>query len=221
MATAPVWRLKKTEIVKMARWRCEHSVSGLEHYNCWLRHNPNVERCGYLDIESSNLHANWGIVLTYVIKVKGEDTFYQRTITKNELSTCLDEKVVKQCITDMGKFDRLYTFYGTKFDIPYLRTRAISLGIEFPEYGTLFHNDVYYMARNKLCLNSNRLDNVCLALFGETTKTRLTPKYWTKALMGDKAPLEYIADHCRQDTVELERVHNALDVFRKQNDTSV
>ncbi len=221
MARPPVWRMSKKDIIKLAKWRCEHGETGLSHYRCWQRHNPDTERCGYLDIEASNLHANWGIVLTYVIKVKGEDTFYQKTVTRNELRHCLDKKVMEQCLKDLAKFDRIYTFYGTGFDVKFLRTRAIALGLEFPEYGYLFHNDVYYMARNRLCLNSNRLDNVCMALFGETTKTRLTPKYWTRALMGDKESLEYIAEHCRQDTIELERVHNALVGYSKQNDTSV
>lgn len=220
MPKVPIQKLKKVELIKMNGWRCSHGATGLEHYRCWLREHPDRERCGYLDIEASNLHANWGIVLTYVIKVKGEKKFYQKTVTANELRTCLDEKVMKQCLKDLGEFDRIYTFYGTGFDIKFLRTRAITLGLEFPEYGALFHNDVYYMARNRLCLNSNRLDNVCMALFGETTKTRLTPKYWTKAMMGDKDSLEYIAEHCRQDTIELERVHNALMNFSKQNDTS-
>lgn len=218
---APVHRMKKTDIVKLAKWRCEHNHDGLEHYSCWVKHHPDTERCGYLDIESSNLHANWGIVLTYVIKVRGEDTFYQKTITAKELKDCLDRKVMEQCLKDLGEFDRIYTYYGTGFDVKFLRTRAITVGLEFPEYGTLFHNDVYYMARNRLCLNSNRLDTVCTALFGETTKTRLTPKYWTRALMGDKESLAYIAEHCRQDTIELERVHNALIGFSKQNDTSL
>lgn len=159
--------------------------------------------------------------MTYCIKVKDKDEFYSKTITSSELRTCLDAKVMKQCLRDLEKFDRIYTFYGTGFDIKFLRTRAIALGLEFPEYGQLYHNDVYYMARNKLCLNSNRLDNVCMALFGETTKTRLTPQYWTRALMGDKESLVYITEHCKQDTIELERVHKALVGYGKQGDTSL
>jgi len=212
--------MKKTEIVWMQNHLCRHKHTYLEHQNCYVSENPNKERIGFLDLECSNLHANWGIILSYSIKVKGKDKIYSRVINKKELGTCLDKKIVEQCIKDIGNFDRIVGYYSTKFDIPFLRTRAISTGVPFPGYGGFLHTDVYYMARNKLCLNSNRLDTVAAALFGETQKTRLEPKYWTKALMGDAKALACILDHNKKDVLELEKVYNALIGYTRRVDKS-
>jgi len=221
MPIAPVHRLKKTEIVRMAKWRCKHSHTGLEHFSCWLAEHPDEEKIGFFDIEASNLQADFGIVLTYAIKTHGIDEIFQRPITAKDLRTCLDENVVRQCIKDLSRYDRIVTYYGSVFDFPFVRTRAITMGIPFPEYGTLLHKDMYFAARGKLSLSSKRLENVCRVLFGRTEKTRIDSAYWIKALMGNKASLEYIADHCRKDVQELERVYDKMIGFGRRTDTSV
>jgi len=221
MARPNIARIKKSELIKMNNWRCKHGETGLSHYQCWLREHPDTERIGFLDIECSNLDADFGIVLTYCIKIKDEDKIYERTITPRDLRTCLDKRVIEQCVKDLKNFDRVITYYGSRFDIPFLRTRAISLGVPFPGFGELLHNDVYFAARGRLCMSSKRLDNVCRTLFGATEKTRIEPKYWIKALMGDKESLEYLSDHCRRDVIELERVYNALMGFTRKTDNSI
>ena len=107
MAVAPVWRLPKKEIVKLAKWKCPHSHSGLEHYSCWLKEKPEDERVGFLDLECSNLSADFGIILSYAIADGASDTVYSRIITKSDLRTCLDQKVVENCLKDLKNFDRV------------------------------------------------------------------------------------------------------------------
>jgi uncharacterized protein YprB with RNaseH-like and TPR domain len=133
----------------------------------------------------------------------------------------LDEKVVKQCLKDMANFDRVVGYYSTKFDGPFLRTRALALGIPFPEYGQMIHNDLYYTVRNKLNLSSNRLENACRAVFGTTEKTRIDADHWIKALMGDQMSLDYIQDHCNKDVTELKKLYNKLQYYRQKTDTSL
>lgn len=219
--TAPVWRLKKTEIVNLARWKCQHGHSGLVHYNCWLRANPEEEKIGFWDLETTNLKADFGIILCYAIADGSSDKIYSRLITKSDLRTCLDEKVVKQCIRDMKRFDRLVGYYSSKFDGPFLRTRALALSLDFPEYGQIVHNDLYYTVRNKLNLSSNRLDNACRTIFGSTEKTRIDAVHWVKALMGNQTALDYIQDHNIKDVTELKKLYFRLQHFRKKTDTSL
>ena len=221
MARPPVWKMTKKEIVKLAKWRCMHGETGLSHYQCYLRSKPEEEHRGYLDIETSNLHASFGIVLCYAIKDSQSDVIYSRAVTAQELRTCLDKKVIEQCMKDMQRFDRVCTFYGSRFDVPFLRTRALALGIEFPEFGLLYHTDMYFTARARLRLHSNRLEQVCRTLFGETSKTHIDPTRWIKALQGDKEALGYIQEHCKQDTIELERVYNTLINYTRKSDTSI
>jgi len=218
---APVWRLPKKEIIKLAKWRCQHSHSGLEHYSCYLKENTDKERVGFLDIEASNLEADFGIVLCYCIADLDSDRVQSRVITKHELSTVLDKNVVEQCIKDMGNYDRLWGYYSSNFDIPFLRTRAVALQLSFPEYGILYHNDLYYLIRNKFKLSRNRLDNACVSLLGNTSKTRITSEHWIKALQGNKDSLDYIQTHCREDVLELKRLYERVIKYRKIADTSI
>ena len=217
----PVWRLAKKKIVEMAKWKCEHGHTGLEHYSCWLKSNPGEEKIGFLDIETTNLKADFGIILCYAIADDLSDDVYSRVITKKDLRTCLDAKVILQCIKDMRQFDRIVTYYGTKFDIPFLRTRAISLGLDFPEYGEIIHNDLYYTVRNKLNISSNRLENACRTVFGVTEKTRIDADHWIKALMGDEDALAYIHDHNVKDVQETKRLYHRMETYRRKTDTTI
>lgn len=215
---APVGRLTKKEINFLAKRRCKHGHTYLEHYACYLKENPLGERVGFFDIEASGLQANWSIMLCYCIKDAGKKKIYHRIITKEELSTCLDKKVVEQCVEDLKKFDRIVTFYGKKFDFPFCRTRALVHDIPFMNYGELIHDDLYFNIRYKFKLHSNRLENACRVLLGRTDKTHLDPNSWVKALQGDEQSLKYILDHCKYDVKDLEKLYRKVYTFtRKQN----
>lgn len=221
MPRPPVWRMSKQEIIALAKWRCKHRETGLSHYNCYLKEAKVSEKLGFIDIECSNLSADFGIVLSYAIADGSSNKIYKRCITKNELKTCLDKKVVESCIKDMSKFDRLVGYYSSRFDIPFLRTRAIALGLDFPEVGFMYHNDLYFTVRNKLKLSRNRLDVACEALFGSTIKTKIKPTHWIRALMGEKEALKYILDHNVRDVKELKRLYFALLKYRRDTNTSI
>ena len=141
MAVAPVTKLKKTELIWLGTHKCEHSHTYLEHYGCFLREfpegNPLQIRTGYLDIEVfGGFNASFGYMNCYCIKDGHSDKVYGSQITKKELQNIniLDKRVVQDCVKDMKKFDRIVTYYGTKFDIPFIRTRALHHDIHFPLY---------------------------------------------------------------------------------------
>lgn len=219
---APVHRLKKIEIIWLANNYCKvHKHDYLQHYSCFLKENPNQERVGFLDIEASNLDADFGIMLSYCIKDANSSKIWEGIVDKKGLDKYLDKQVVTKCIEDMQKFDRVVTYYGMRFDLPFIRTRSIVHGIDFPNYSSLVHTDVYFMARNKLKLSSNRLENVSRIVLGETNKTRIDAKYWVKALRGDKKSLNYILEHNRYDVIDLEKVYNKLLNFSNKTNTSI
>lgn len=221
MAKVNLAHLKKDEIVKLYNGRCEHGHRFLEHYGCYVRQEKHPLRIGFLDIEASNLSADFGIILCYAIKQYKSRSFLGKVITKEDLTTSLDKNVVKQLIEDMKQFDLLVTYYGTKFDIPFIRTRALSLGVPFPPFGSIQHKDMYYAAKMKLRLSSNRLENVGRVILGKTKKTRIESKYWIKALQGDEASLVYIFDHCLRDVADLESVYNKLIEFMRNGSKSI
>jgi uncharacterized protein YprB with RNaseH-like and TPR domain len=218
----PIHRLKKDEIIKLYKGRCEHGHDFLSHYNCYKGAN---ERIGFLDIETTNLDANFGIMLSYAIKDSDSNKIYSGCITAKDIKegTAGDEdyRVVAQCVEDVKRFNKLVTFYGVRFDMPFIRTRAVSLGIEFPSYGTIKHQDVYFLIRNKFKLNSNRLENACRVLLGETDKTKIDYKYWRAASRGDKKALAYVEEHNRFDVLDLEKLYRKVVEYQKPGTNSL
>jgi len=218
---APVSRLRKDEIIELSKGRCKHGHSYLEHYNCWKLEKKNPEKIGFLDIEASNLKANFGIMLSYCIKEADGSKIWFDTITKKDAETDLDKRIVKHCIEDMKRFDRVIGHYSTKYDIPFIRTRALIHRLEFPEFGELNHTDVYYMAKRLLCLHSNRQNVIAEAIQGEDIKTSIAPIYWIKALQGDQKSIDYILDHNKKDVLQLEGNYNILEKYTKNLKKSI
>lgn len=215
-------KMKKDRIVWMSRHKCKkHNVAYLSHPNCYLLEQPDAEKIGFLDIETSNLSPEFGITMSWSIKPLHQKAV-SRIITKKELlGPELDKPLLKECFDEMRKYDKILTYYGTKFDVPFLRTRATMLGLDFPLYGDIKHQDVYYIVKFKFRLNRNRLDTACRALLGGTTKTYLSGYKWIRALQGNKDALLYIEDHNRKDVEELERLYLVVDPFARVNNKSI
>ena len=79
-------QLAKDDLVYMATTRCKHRHLLIEHPQCYKR---KPERLGFLDIESSNLDADFGIVLSYCIK-RYNGSIIANLITQEELRSVMD-----------------------------------------------------------------------------------------------------------------------------------
>jgi len=171
------------------------------------------DRIGYLDIEASQLKADFGIVYSWVIKKQGENKYLSSIIKREEiLNGTLDKRVCQELVKALKEFTLIYSFYGTFFDIPFLRTRCLMNKVEFIPRGEIEHRDVYFLARRCLRLHSNRLESVCDAL-DIKGKTRLEGRYWILANSGNVEALKYIFEHNIADTQILEKVHEVLAQF--------
>ena len=170
------------------------------------------ERVGFLDIETSNLDANFGMMYSWCIKSRGSS---KRNIqwglmrTNNFKKGFLDTRVVKELSAELREYDRIITYYGTRFDVPYIRTRAARWGMSICEYGSLWHSDLYYIVRNKYKFNSNRLNTVANFLQLES-KTPIDNEHWINAHFGDTEGLEYILKHNKKDVIVLEDLFNVV-----------
>lgn len=192
----------------LIKWRCNHRHNGVRHFSCFLKEFDIKERIGFLDIETSNLKANFGIVLCWCILAE-DGTLYEDWITKSDFAW-EDKRIIISCIDTLKAFDRVITHYGTYFDIPFLRSRAIIHGLDFPKYGELYHTDVWKMAKSKLCLHSNRQDIIAESLHGKTIKTRISHPAWRKAMMGDIEASMEVLNHCEKDVEDLRKNYNSL-----------
>jgi len=108
-------------------------------------------------------------------------------------------------LTNSQNLIELLTHYGRKFDIPFTRTRALIDKVAFPHFGIIVNDDVFYWARYKLKLNSNRLDTVVKTLTGHSEKTHLDAEIWIPAGMGDTDCIAKVLEHNIIDVEELEK----------------
>jgi len=216
--------------------RCKHRHTIDEHPACFANNDLAERRyvkdtgkpwytypgykIGYLDIETSGLIGEKDYILTWCIKEKGGEIFSDK-ITKRDISTYrLDKRIVKTLIDKLCEFRIIVTYYGTKFDIPFLRTRALKFGIAFPAYGNIYTWDLYYTVRSKLSLTRNTLERAC-ALLGIEGKTHVDLNVWQLAALGDEKSLKEVLTHNEYDVIILEELHDRLSFTRKWIKSSI
>ena len=176
------------------------------------------ERVGYLDIEASGLKSDFGHIISWAIKAKGGkvlfDVLKERTLKE-------EKRILQTLLETMKSFDRLITYYGSRFDVPFIRTRALYHGLQAPQCGELLHTDLYFVAKHKLStLASKRLERVSKFL-GIKDKTPLEPEVWVAASFGDKQAISYILQHNIADVKVLEQVDERLEQYYKKVNTSL
>lgn len=228
--------------------RCSHRHTIDEHPGCFQAGNINQKtasdiyakngkpwyqvegtKVGYIDIETDNLTANFGTMLSWCIKTKDGDTAYD-VITKEELfNGVVDKRITDSLVKEMLKYKIIVSYYGTKFDIPFVRSKAMFHNLYFPAYireehetrtgnivyksiPQLIHFDLYYSVKMKMKLSSNSLATACDYL-GIEGKTPLKGSTWRKAKYGDPKALAEVLEHNIGDVEILEQLHNRLEPF--------
>lgn len=220
--------------------RCIHRHTFDEHPNCFYNGLVKTDKLwfielgmklAYLDIEASALEADFGFMISWAIKERGRNTYYDFINKEDLFSFEFDKRIVKTLLTKLQEYDIIVTYYGSVFDIPFINTRALYYGLDpISNYYTqisykktknnelkikekivpaFYHWDLYYTVRNKLALSRNSLENVT-SFFGIDGKTKLDRAILMKARYGDENSIKYIVDHNKQDVIILERLHNRL-----------
>jgi Predicted exonuclease len=208
--------------IRPEEYICEHRHIGTEHPNCYVRFLDKVDgtNVGFLDIESSQLNAEFGFMISWALKGLDSGTAFDY-IDKDDFKTwSFDKRIVKSLVSNMKDYDIIYTYYGSKFDIPFIRSRALKHNLAFPIQGEIIHRDLYYAARNKLKLQSNRLKNVT-HYFGIYGKTELSGDIWAKATYGDKKAISYIVDHNIKDVEILESFYKKIRPYMTRTRRSI
>jgi uncharacterized protein YprB with RNaseH-like and TPR domain len=196
-------------LVKYSNDREFEKITGKPWYNF-----PDY-KIGYFDIETTaDFNADWGTVLSWCIKDKGGD-IHSSVITKKELfDGDLDKRVVKEFVDILRDYQIIIGYYSDRFDMPFMRTKALHYGFNFPGYGELYHWDLYYFVRNKLKLSRNSLANVTEFLHIEG-KTPIDKAVWLKARYGDPDALALVLEHNKYDVIITELLHDKIEFTRK------
>lgn len=216
------YALSKAEAKSRAEYKCKHGHTGYSHPVCYDKGNGVEEKIGHLDIETTNLKANWGIVLSYAILDDKDNEILGRVLTPNEIrSGTYDKKLLQECCEDIRKFDRITTYNGIRFDIPFLRTRSIYWGIDFPLFREVKHTDVYFTVKHKTSFHSKRLGVVAPFFHIPAKDHPLNPEIWINCLSGKKEALEFVWTHNKEDIFSLKGVFHKLEDYTKLNATSL
>ena len=175
----------------------------------------------YFDIETSpNIVFSWRV--GYKISLDYDNIIKERKIIcacwkwegKAEVHSAAwssgqsDVRLLQKLIKALNEADEIVGHNGDKFDLPWVRTRAIKLGLKVPPgYKT---TDTLKLARRFFNFNSNRLDYLAKYLgVGEKIKTEFG--MWKKiCLENDEKALDRMVRYCKRDVKVLERVHQAM-----------
>jgi len=202
---------------------CIHRHTIEDHPNCFSRfwYDKPGERLGYLDIESSGLDADNDWMLSWCIKPADSSKIAYGNVTYDDIfdgpgkvNRQFDKLMIFELLLEMQNYTGLVTYYGTGFDIPFIRSKAMKYNLVFPEYKKIAHIDLYYQVRSKMKLSHSSLSAATKHL-DIAGKTHLDFKYWKLACLGDKKAMEELLHHNKQDVVILQKLHKELEPFGK------
>lgn len=169
-------------------------------------------RIGILDIESGDLKANapCGYVICACLKTVNKQnllgpTSVFRIDDPDNPNKGSDKWVIKRLVEEMDKFDLIITWYGSRFDIPFINSRALKHGLKIPQRN--YRRDLCFVARANGNLYSNRLGVWGDFLFGQSIKTKLASDKWLGAIRGDSRSISYLVTHCKADVLETEKIY--------------
>jgi uncharacterized protein YprB with RNaseH-like and TPR domain len=219
-------RLLKKEILWLYNHYCRHNHRYSEHPTCFLeecRDGLPAEKMAFVDIETSNLDADFGYIFCYSLKEQDGELIHRCVTPKEIRGYKFDQSLMRQFLKDIKGYDRLVGYYSKdrRFDIPYLRSRALKWGLDFPGWRDLLFTDAFDLVKPKLKLHRNRLEVACDFLGIPSKEHRLNPEVWQRALAGSKQALDYIQVHCDEDVLSLEAVFKRLNIFGSQGKTSI
>lgn len=119
-----------------------------------------------------------------------------------------DKKMLVEWLKVAKDADEIVGHNGDKFDMTWIRTRALFHGLQVPpKYVTV---DTLKIARSKFRFNSNRLDYIAKFLgIGKKIKTEFD--LWKRILLHkDERALNYMVKYCKGDVELLEQVYDKL-----------
>lgn len=144
-------------------------------------------------------------IITFAYKWYGEKATY---VLKGSASDPYNDKELVQEINNvLAEADYVVAHFGDKFDIPYIRARALINGLEPTPLVTSI--DTYKLVKKHFNLNAKRLDYLGKIL-GLGRKIHTNWSLWERCAKGEKKAIDEMATYNKQDVVLLEKVFKAL-----------
>lgn len=170
--------------------------------------------CCCFDLETTSLNADFGVILCGVIKPShGKAKIFRADELNVRWATrrSNDKAVVNAIAKELAEYDIWIAHNGNRFDVPFLRTRLAKWNLDSLPTRKLI--DPVFLARNKLKMSYNSLENLAKFL-GVNSKTEVSGDQWLQAsLDGNTKAMDYIVEHCVQDVLVLEKVVKSLKAY--------
>jgi len=158
----------------------------------------------FFDLETTSLRAEEGILVAAGFIVKGEFKIFFTESPEKEKDTI--EKTWEVFVENK---DEEFVIWYSKFDIPFLVSRAIKYGLNISQIYEFKIIDICKLIQENLRFGSNKLDEVA-KFFGIEKVFELTGKdvhrLYLEFLSGNKSAKEKIIKHCEDDLRAMKEV---------------
>lgn len=166
------------------------------------------------DIETTNLKADFGIILCAVVKPLGHKPLKIFRLDDHRARVCDEDKFLVKALRDeLEKYEFLIGHNSIRFDRMFINTRLMYHSLE-PMHEKL-HIDTLTIARSCMRISYRSLERIIQFLDIPEKKTPLDPKQWRHAMLGDRNAMDAVVKHCIQDVKSLELVYDRLKPFMK------
>lgn len=222
-------KIVREELRKRSETRCIHRHTVDEHPNCFrkgllatqLWYRQLDATIGFIDIETSHFKADVGFMLSWVLQLENEPEIKFDLITKDELFDLkFDKRITKSLLDAIKPVDILVNYYGTYFDFPFFRSRALYWGYKYPLYGSIYNFDVCSRVKTLLRLTRGSL-RATSNFLNLSDKFDVDLKVWNLARYGDRGALDAVLEHNMADVVTLADVFYKLEDYSKWSRRSI
>lgn len=143
-------------------------------------------------------------IVSFAWKFDGDRAVQSKTILDFKHKSPYDDKeLVKFIISILNQADYVVAHYGDKFDMRFLRARALINNLCAP--APVQTIDTFKLAKRYFYLNANRLDYLG-KLLGLGSKLSTSFELWASCAEGDKKAIAKMAKYNRQDVALLQKV---------------
>lgn len=168
------------------------------------------------DIEATGLKADFAYLLCAAFKpLGGKPKLFSLRDYNTENIFKAEKALVKDVIDEMNKADVLISYFGTRYDHPFMNTKALEYGLEFPNPNPRI--DVFFTAKSNLNLSRKSMQNVAYMANASHEKSPVEGKIWKAAMAGDVKAMRWIEKHNIADVQVLEDVYIRLRPLMRQH----
>jgi len=164
---------------------------------------PILERAGalaFVDIEASNLKADFGTVVAVSIKP------YKQKPTTFSAGPGRDSRILREVRDELHKYQCWVTFYGKMFDVPFVNSRLLVNNL--PPLDKRHHIDMYWVIKSRTALSRRNQAHLLSWLGTPEEKMSVSPNVWADMSVKTPEKLKILCERCESDVTGLEAMYD-------------